>query len=461
MEENPKERKMSVILRKKCIVKAMNEHLSPERHHKLTLSNLDLLSGRFPVTYLYLYYHSRSDRGSINISNNVFESLKTSLAKTLSYYYPFAGRIVEDPQTSQTLIICDNNGALLVEAVANIPLIHLDFYNLNQTLEGILVSCLNPDEFPFPVQVQVTCYTCGGVSITFTFDHALGDATAFGNFLSSWSQLARDMPLSCLPDLDLGRSLPPRLPPTYHPYFNHVFVKCTLEDIRNIPKTGILLKRLYFVDASSINHLQTLASADSNKRTKIEAFSAYVWKIMATSIDESHANCKMGWLVDGRGRLSHSSMSNYIGNVLSVAIEEASIVEIKQGSISAIANNVHRAISKVTNEAHFQDLIDWIECHKPGLMLPRFVLGREGPALVISSGRRFPVAELDFGFGSPVLGTVSSTIENSGVGYMNQRPSARGDGSWVISAILWPQLAAALESDSVLQPLCASHLQKS
>lgn len=439
MEENPKERKMSVILRKKCIVKAMNEHLSPERHHKLTLSNLDLLSGRFPVTYLYLYYHSRSDRGSINISNNVFESLKTSLAKTLSYYYPFAGRIVEDPQTSQTLIICDNNGALLVEAVANIPLIHLDFYNLNQTLEQILVSCLNPDEFPFPVQVQVTCYTCGGVSITFTFDHALGDATAFGNFLSSWSQLARDMPLSCIPDLDLGRSLPPRLP----------------------PKTGILLKRLYFVDALSINHLQTLASADSNKRTKIEAFSAYVWKIMATSIDESHANCKMGWLVDGRGRLSHSSMSNYIGNVLSVAIEEASIVEIKQGSISAIANNVHRAISKVTNEAHFQDLIDWIECHKPGLMLPRFVLGREGPALVISSGRRFPVAELDFGFGSPMLGTVSSTIKNSGVGYMNQRPSARGDGSWVISAILWPQLAAALESDSVLQPLCASHLQKS
>ncbi|KAK8658850.1 hypothetical protein V6N13_029069 [Hibiscus sabdariffa] len=92
-------------------------------------------------------------------------------------------------------------------------------------------------------------------------------------------------------------------------------------------------------------------------------------------------------------------------------------------------------------------------------MLPRFVLGQEGPAVVISSGHKFPVAELDFGFGSPVLGTVSTTIKNSGVGYMNQRSSARGDGSWVVSAILWPQLAAALESDSVLQPLCASHLQ--
>ncbi|GMJ05972.1 hypothetical protein like AT1G31490 [Hibiscus trionum] len=458
MEGNPKERKLQVKLRKKCIVRALSDYLSPERHRKLTLSNLDLLSGRFPVTYLYLYRHNRSNGDFVGNSNTLFESLKASLAKTLSYYYPFAGRIVEDSRTRQSLIICDNSGALLVEALANIPLNQLDFYNLNQTLEGIVVPCL--EEFPFPVQVQVTCYTCGGLSITFTFDHALGDATAFGNFLSSWSRLARNMSLSCVSDLDHGRNLPPRVLPTYHPSFDSFFVKCTLEDIRNIPKTNISLKRLYFVDASSINHMQTLASVDGNKRTKIEAFSAYVWKIMATSIDESHAKCKMGWLVDGRGRLSRNSMSNYIGNVLTVTTEEASIVEIKQSSISDIANNVHKAISKVTNEAYFQDLIDWIECHKPGLMLPRFVLGQEGPAVVISSGHKFPVAELDFGFGSPVLGTVSTTIKNSGVGYMNQRSSARGDGSWVVSAILWPQLAAALESDSVLQPLCASHLQK-
>ncbi|KAE8715954.1 hypothetical protein F3Y22_tig00110156pilonHSYRG00045 [Hibiscus syriacus] len=454
MEGNPKERKLEVKLRRKCVVKAESNSPSPEHPRKLTLSNLDLLSGRFPVTYLYLYRHSRSNGDLIDNSDTLFESLKTSLAKTLCYYYPFAGRIVEG------LIICDNGGALLLEALANIPLSHLDFYNLNQTLEGIVVPCLDVNEFPFPLQVQVTCYTCGGTSITFTFDHALGDATAFGNFLSSWSRLARNMPPSFIPDLDLGRNLPPRVPPTYHPSFDHFFIKCTLEDIRNMPKTNISLKRLYFVDASSINRLQTLASVDGNKRTKIEAFSAYVWKIMATSIDESHAKCKMGWLVDGRGRLSHSSMSNYIGNVLSVTTEEASIVEIKQGSISDIADIVHKAITKVTNEAYFQDLIDWIECHKPGLMLPRFVLGREGPAVVISSGRRFPVAELDFGFGSPVLGTVSTTIENSGVGYMNQRTSGRGDGSWVVSAILWPQLAAALESESVLQPLCSSHLQK-
>ncbi|XVE57247.1 hypothetical protein DITRI_Ditri04bG0076300 [Diplodiscus trichospermus] len=449
--ENPGgDGKFQVKLTQKSIVKAIN--LSPERHHKLALSNLDLLSGRFPVTYLYLY-----QAPLVNNFSSIVESLKNSLAKTLSYYYPFAGRIIEDPDTSEALIICDNTGALLVEGQANLPLRKLDLYKFNDSLEGKLVS-IHSNYSHFPVQVQVTNYTCGGVSITFTFDHALGDASAFAMFLSSWSQIAQNMPLSCIPDL--GRNLRPRLPPTYHPCFDEIFVKCTLQEIRNIPQTNILLKRLYFVDASSINKLQTLASADGIKRTKIEAFSAYLWKIMATSIDKSHAKCKMGWLVDGRGRLNAStSMSNYIGNLLSVAFEEASVIEIKQGSIADIASNVHEAISKVTNEAHFLDLIDWIECHKPGMMLPKVVLGREGPALVLSSGRGFPVTELDFGFGSPVLGTVSSIIEKSGVGYMNQRQSARSDGSWIVSAILWPELAAALESDSVLQPLSISHLQ--
>lgn len=184
---------------------------------------------------------------------------------------------------------------------------------------------------------------------------------------------------------------------------------------------------------------------------------------MVKAIGENHEICKMGWLVDGRGRMHkddhRNSMSNYIGNVLSLAFCEAAIEDLKRDSVSEIANKVHEAISKVTNQDHFLDLIDWIECNRPGLVLSKVVLGRGGPALVLSSGRRFPVAELDFGFGSPVLGTVCSTVERIGVAYMNQRPSASSNGSWTVSAILWPELASALESDSIFQPMTASHLQ--
>lgn len=413
----------------------------------LALSNLDLLSGRFPVTYFYFY----SAKPGYQFSN-IVKVLKESLSNNLTHYYPFAGCIVPNSTTGEPEILCVNNGALFLEARANIPLKELNFYNLNQTLKGKLVSLVHQD---FPVQVQATEYTCGGVSITFTFDHALGDASAFGKFLVTWSEISQKKTISCVPDH--RRHLHARSPPVYHPSLDQNFVKCTIQEILNMPTPKPLFKRLYHIDGSSINQLQRLASSNGKRRTKIEAFSAYVWKVMISVIDDkSHSKCKMGWLVDGRSRMCRNQnyhMSNYIGNVLSLAVGEASLVEIKQGSLSDIGNIVHEAIAKVTNEEHFLDLIDWIECHRPGLMLSKIVLGRGGPALVVSSGRRFPVAELDFGFGNPILGTACSVIEKLGIAYLNQRPSARGDDSWTVSAILWPELAAALESGSLFQPM--------
>ncbi|XAR70772.1 Alcohol O-acetyltransferase [Bertholletia excelsa] len=420
--------------------------------YTLTLSNLDLLSGRFPVTYFYFY-------GEAPVTNfpTTLDSLKLSLAETLNHFYPFSGQIIQNPKTNEPEILCNNTGALVVEAHASIALKELNFYNLDESLKGKLVS-INPD---FPVQVQVTCYTCGGISITFTFDHALGDASSFSKFLLTWSEIALEKKVSCIPDHQ--RNLRARNPPRYDPWVDQAFVSCTMEDIINMPTRKIILKRLYHIDASSINRLQRIACIDGGKRTKIEAFSAYVWKVMVRVIGESHTRCKMGWLVDGRTRMGQdpNSMSNYIGNVLSLAFAEATVEELKSGSLSDISRIIHEAILKVTNRAHFLDLIDWIECHRPGLMLSKVVLGQAGPALVVSSGRRFPVAELDFGFGRPVLGTVCSTIEKIGVGYMNQRESARGDGSWTVSAIIWPELVAALESDSdrVFEPMTANHLQ--
>ncbi|XP_010519084.2 PREDICTED: anthranilate N-benzoyltransferase protein 1 [Tarenaya hassleriana] len=441
----PKQQKMlEVRVTRELRVKASGD--LPE-FQTLFLSNLDLLSGRFPVTYFYLY-----PKQPVLSFGSIIESLRKSLSETLTYFYPFAGQIIHNKASQEPVIICNNNGALLVQAQAEYELQDIDFYNIDLVLQAKLVQ-VNPD---FPLQVQVTGFTCGGVSVAFTFDHALGDASSFGKFLKSWSEISRKQPISCMPDH--RRGLRPRSPPTYHPLLDKSFIKCTVEEIKSIPVSKKLIKRLYHVDVSSIKALQARACANGEIRTKIEAFSAYVWKKMVDCIEKSHTTCKMGWLIDGRGRL-RAATTNYIGNVLSVAVGEASIQQLKEDSVSDIADIVHKAITEATNETHFADLIDWVECHRPGLMLSRVVLGQGGPALVLSSGRRFPVAELDFGFGAPLLGTVCSTVKNIGVCYLNQRPSAWSNGSWTISAIVWPELAAALESDTVFQPMSAKHLQ--
>ncbi|CAI8588348.1 unnamed protein product [Vicia faba] len=447
--------KFEINFIRKSVVKALN--LSPKPFSTITLSNLDLLSGRFPVTYLYFY-----NKPKLGNFDSFIDTLKISLAQTLNHYYPFSGQIVQNHQTNEPEIICDNNGSLLIEAQVNIPLKNLEFYNLNETLRDKIVS-VEPD---FLSQIQVSEFTCGGVSIAFTFDHALGDATSFGKFISSWCEIAQNKPLACIPNHT--RNLHARSPPKYQPYLDQIFIKCTMEEIQNMSmNNNISLKRLYHISASSISTLQRLCSVNGIKRTKIEAFSAYVWKIMINTIDQNlHKKCKMGWLVNGRDRLSGSktikniSMSNYIGNVLSLAFGEARIQELKENSLSDIGEIVHDAISKVSNEEHFLDLIDWIEFHRPGLMLAKAVLGQDdGPVLVVSSGQRFPVSEVDFGFGSPLFGTVYTCIERVGVGYMNQRQSGKGDGSWTVSAILWPEFVDALKDDPIFQPMTASHLQ--
>jgi hypothetical protein len=443
--------KFEVKFIKKSVIKALNHF--PKPFSVINLSNLDLLSGRFPVTYLYFY-----KKPKLGNFKSFVNTLKTSLAQILNHYYPFSGQIVQNHKTNEPEIICDNNGSLLIEAQVNIPLKNLDFYNLNETLEEKIVS-VQPN---FPLQIQVTEFICGGISIAFTFDHALGDATSFGKFISSWCEISQNKPISCIPNHT--RNLRARSPPKYQPYLDQIFIKCTIEEIQNMKmNNNISLKRLYHIDASSINMLQRLASVNGTKRTKIEAFSAYVWKIMINTVDQSkYKKCKMGWLVDGRERMSGSEkpMSNYIGNVLSLAFGSAKIQELKESSLSDISEIVHDAISKVSNEEHFLDLIDWIEFHRPGLMLAKAVLGQDdGPVLVVSSGQRFPISEVDLGFGSPLLGTVYTSIERVGVGYMNQRKSGKGDGSWTVSAILWPELVDALKDDPIFQPMSVSHLQ--
>lgn len=442
--------KFEVKIVKKTIVKAVEVEPLPERRNVISLSNLDLLSGRFPVTYIYFYRKPHSVIHSIN------KTLIESLSHCLTLFYPFSGTISENTKTGEPEIVCDNSGVLVIEAEASIPLKELDFYDLNESLQGKLVSTNQC----FPVQVQITSFTCGGISMTFTFDHALGDASALSKFLVMWSEFAMKKPISCFPDH--SRDLLPRLPPRYDPSFDESFISCTMEEIINMPTISILLKRLYHIDHTNIERLQRLASVNGKQRTKIEAFSAYLWQVMAKVIDKTHHNCKMGWLVDGRTRLSTNKnyMSNYIGNVLSLAFAESDVKNLKQGSIADVAETVHEAITAVTNEEHFRNLIDWVECHRPGLMLSKSVVGLTGPTIVISSGRRFPVGELDFGFGSPVLGTACSTIERLGVGYINQRQSGRGDGSWTVSVILWPEMVEALELDPnhILQPMNLNHI---
>ncbi|KAK9102796.1 hypothetical protein Sjap_020050 [Stephania japonica] len=318
-----------------------------------------------------------------------------------------------------------------------------------------------------PLRLQVTSYTCGGFSIAWNTDHALVDAASFSMFVMSWSEIAQMRPLSRYPDHH--RSVfKPRSPLKLNPSLDRTFSKYTMEDLLNAMPANksnydISVKRFYFVEASDIDLLQAQASQDGRRATKVEAFSAYLWKILAGLIlkdNEFNRSCKMAWLVDGRRRMASYKVPNLFGNLLSMAVGEASVQELSHSRISSVASMVQNAIAEASKEAHFLDLLDWIEFHRPGMFLAKVLLGLGGPAIVLSDARRLPVKELDFGFGRPVFGSVYTTAPKLGAGYVSPQLSGVGDGSWVVFTILWPELVEALESDPnrIFKPMSATRL---
>ncbi|KAK4852313.1 hypothetical protein QYF36_022888 [Acer negundo] len=119
-------------------------------------------------------------------SGTTKNSLKKSLAQTLSYYYPYAGRVNLDGCS----IDCDDSGAPFIEAhVAN------TMSEILQRLEFDVLAQLLPfknDQNKLHgnksiIVVQVNYFSCGGVAITISFKHVIADGPASANFIKAWS----------------------------------------------------------------------------------------------------------------------------------------------------------------------------------------------------------------------------------------------------------------------------------
>ena len=417
------------------------------------ISNLDRIMSGIPVLIFYAY--RKPSTGDLL---SVLNSIKASLSEALSHLFPFSGQIVRG-STGDVEILCNNNGVRLVEAYANISLSKLDLYNQNQSIRKLML----PVDPKFSLNLQITSYSCGGFSISWIFDHLLADASGFIKFLSAWCEIARTKKLIST-EFNLDRLiLQPRSPLSYNQLVNRNFSVCSMDDILDMPPDCATERHLYLVKGSTLESLRTSCSKGGSRRTRTEALSAYLWKFMAKTFDKcNHTRCKMGWAVDGRKRIAGDSerLLNFVGNVVSMAIGEESIKDLKEGSLAYIAEIVSRTIGEVANGAHFLDMIDFVESNRPGIMLPNVLVGPWMPAVVVSSCHNMPVMAMDFGFGLPSVGMFCSALDRLRAGYVSLVSRKRGDGSWLVSAFIWPCLAKELEldPDHVFEPITADHL---
>ena len=314
---------------------------------------------------------------------------------------------------------------------------------------------------------------CGGAVVGCAFDHRIADAYYANLFIVSWAEMAQSKPLSVIPSF--RRSLlNPRRPGSYHPSLDEMYVPISALPPPKAPQPGAdhLISRLYYVSAEQLSLLQTLASSGGiGKRTKLESLSAFLWKMVAKSAVMENANkkiCKMGIVVDGRGRLSSGDedktalMATYFGNVLSIPFGEKIIGDLKEQPLSWVADAVHDYLERAVTKEHFLGLIDWVEAHRPEPALAKIYCSgsSDGPAFVVSSGQRFPASKVDFGWGRPALGSYHFPWGGD-AGYVMPMPSPARDGDWVVYMHLLNGQIELIENQGahIFRPLTSDYLK--
>ncbi|WOK94989.1 hypothetical protein Cni_G03694 [Canna indica] len=409
----------------------------PVQEHRLPMSNLDLLLPAMDVGVFFCYKKPMA-KTDFTFSSMV-SALKSSLAEALSTYYPFAGEVVANP-VSEPELLCNNRGVDFTAAYADVELRELSLADPDDSVEGKLV----PKKNAGVLCVQVTELKCGGLVVACTFDHRVSDAYSANMFLVSWSEIATSKPVSRLPTF--RRSLlTPRDPLRLHASLDVLFVPVSsLPPPKPVDEGEPAVNRIYYIAAADVDRMQ----AATKKRTKVEAFTAYIWLVLAKAAAPEEKWCRMGVVVDGRSRLGSAAMASYFGNVLSIPYGSLDAEELRGMDLAEVAEEVHGWLRPATTEEHFRGLVDWVEVHRPEPAVARIYCGEgdSGVGCVVSSGRAFPVAEVEFGWGKAVFGSYHFPW-GSNAGYVMPMPSARGNGDWVVYAHLQKKVVEALEAE--------------
>ncbi|KAK4743063.1 hypothetical protein SAY87_001064 [Trapa incisa] len=458
--------KMMVKVTKRETVKAV----MPLQEYWLPHSNLDLLLPPLDVSVFFCYtktvVNPNPDGAMVGAPPtfaSMIEALKSSLAQVLVSYYAFAGEVVMN-SVSEPETLCNNSGVDFVEAAASFQLRFLDLYDPDESVQGKLL----PTKRRGVLAVQATEFECGGIVVACTFDHRVADAYSANMFLLSWAEMCRSSKVTIVPCF--RRSL---LYPRYqnHCYPHHLGIDQMYVTLSELPPSpprpsksmqepddgaanSSLISRIYYVTASQLQQLQQLASSGvDRKRTKLEAFSSFLWKMLAksTSVDSGGVGMlttvSVGIVVDGRTKLIRADMSSYFGNVLSILIGEENASELVERPLSSVAAALHELLHTAATEEHFLALIDWVEAHRPEASMTRiYSKGTEGGggggslAFVVSSGLRFPMSEIDFGWGRPVFGSYHFPWGGE-TGYVMPMPSPISNGDWIVYMhLLQPQI---------------------
>ncbi|XP_061356734.1 benzyl alcohol O-benzoyltransferase-like isoform X2 [Gastrolobium bilobum] len=191
------------------------------------LSDIDDQDGlRFQIPVIQFYRYDPKMAGKDPV-----EVIRKALAKTLVFYYPFAGRLREGAGR-KLMVDCTGEGVIFIEADADVTL--QQFGDALQPpfpcWEELLYDVPGSGEVlntPL-LLIQVTRLKCGGFIFALRLNHTMSDAAGLVQFMTALGEIARGMHKPSILPVWCREILNARDPPR---------VTCTHREYEQIPDT--------------------------------------------------------------------------------------------------------------------------------------------------------------------------------------------------------------------------------
>ncbi|XWS70485.1 hypothetical protein CRYUN_Cryun03dG0052100 [Craigia yunnanensis] len=422
----------------------------PKSLHPQQILHLSNLDKQCPML-MYVVFFYKSSCAYQNLSLDlIFSSLKSGLEETLSNWYPAAGRLSLNSNDGKLNLWCNNNGAVLVEAVTNAKIIELgDLSQYNEFFEYLAYKPVfqgNFSEMPLIV-AQVTKFGCGGYSISIGVSHSLFDGPATYDFLHAWASnsailkekrgtelykpvhergalLVGNQGLTKLPESGSSVTRAAAIDHLYQLIKQAIagqnFGPDTKFGARSLPDVGDsnLVLKTFHLSGAMIESIKSKVYGErrgSFSCSSFELLAAHLWKARTKALGvRKGAMVCLQFAVDIRNKMLPPLPKGFSGNAYVLASVALTAEELEGGSHEATVEKIREAKNSISN--------DYVIAYNQALDGPQGTLPPMNELTLVSDWTRMPFHRIDFLHGeaayvSPLLSPIPQ------VAYFMQNPN--------------------------------------
>ena len=242
--------------------------------------------------------------------------------------------------------------------------------------------------------LQVTRFKCGGFTLGLAMNHCMLDGVSATEFLHSWAETSRGLPLSVPPAIDrtlLAARTPPKIE-FPHDEFKQIE---RVSDTSSLHEQELVYCSFSF-DSEKLQRLKMEALADGTIEgcTTFEALSALVWRARTRALGlEPGQETKLLFAVDGRTRLEPPLPKGYFGNGIVLTYSICTAGELVEKPLSFAVSLVQKAI-RMIDDGYIRSTIDFFETTRARPSLDY--------TLLITTWSKLTLNSIDFGWGEPL-----------------------------------------------------------